>query len=489
MKNEIVILDMPTLPVSSTEFSCYLDAKRKIYWEKIFSEKFNQYYKIKTPPNASYKIGLLYISSILKSEGYNVSYYNTDTQDIELMFKVIKGCKYFLISDTTPQIPVILAITKRVKNINPSCKVIIGGPHSTYNDKEIIDFPQIDFIVRGEGEITIKELINELEGNSGKLHKILGITYKENNKIRRNKERKPIKDIDILPIPDFDCLPGGLGKYHCYIHTSRGCPYKCKFCIENDYWGGIYRTHSNEYISQMLLICAEKIGSVYDMIHIADDIFPANFKRMSSLEKSFKNIGKFFSCDSRIDLISTRLLELLKKMNIIQLNLGIENICNDVLKNVSKQLNQQKMIDILKKIKPIKNGMLLKTYWIVGLPGENLGTISKNIEKATEWIQDDLIDIASIRIFVPYPGSEIYNNKEKYGLYINSQSLSDFERYSYPPVAKYQHLDSETLYIAYLMFQSSLIRAYSKKIGIIDVFDQRLPTINNSYYNSYGRLI
>ena len=195
------------------------------------------YTKIIKSPN----IGLASIAAVLEEAGVEVKVIDANAEDISLdeIIKRIKEIKPDIVGSggQTPISHLSLEIIKRTKKeVNKNIVTLAGGPHFSFTDKESLEkCSELDIVVRGEAEYTIREICSHLD-HGKPLNDIKGITYKDSKgSIIKNTTRESIVDIDALPFPAWHLFP--VEKYHEWgrkklaTTTARGCIYKCPHCI------------------------------------------------------------------------------------------------------------------------------------------------------------------------------------------------------------------------------------------------------------------
>jgi radical SAM superfamily enzyme YgiQ (UPF0313 family) len=169
-------------------------------------------------------------------------------------------------------------VLKNVKTIDPHVLTVMGGPHVTFCAHETLEtFPELDVVVLGEGEETFVDLTKAVE-RAHHLDTVNGITYRIGSKINSTAKRKLIQNLDSLPLPARHLLP--LGRYRTLglpisMTTSRGCPYKCIFCVGRKMVGAKVRYHS---IDRVVAELEDLANLKFKQINIADDLFTANQK-------------------------------------------------------------------------------------------------------------------------------------------------------------------------------------------------------------------
>ena len=165
----------------------------------------------------------------------------------------------------------ILRTVSLAKKIDPDIKTVVGGQHFTALAQESLEqYPEIDFIVRGEGELTLLELVSSLDREKSQLN-IPGLSFRHKNKIVHNPPRPLIKNLDDLPLPGYHFIEDHAHKYHfrmmanrqdgyAMVEASRGCPYQCTFCSQWKFWGGHFRVKSPEKVADEMEYLSQEQG-------------------------------------------------------------------------------------------------------------------------------------------------------------------------------------------------------------------------------------
>jgi len=305
-------------------------------------------------------LGIAYIAAFLREKGYYVELFDANQKYIinndEIINHVLEGGFDIVgISVMALDFYSTMDLAKKMKNKRSDIKIVIGGHHPTATHKEILrEFPFIDIVVRGEGEVTFYELVRALEEKSP-LEKILGISYREGGRIKINPLRALIKNLDEIPFPARDLLPSfekyGLdeGDYvgrkrmlSIDIVTSRGCAHSCSFCSIPAYYSGYtegrVRTRSAKNIVDEIEEMITNKDREY--ISICDDNFLRNIKMAIAITKEMKkrNISLRFLFTTRADQIvkNERYIPFLKENGFLWVELGVESGNDSVLKRFNK---------------------------------------------------------------------------------------------------------------------------------------------------------
>lgn len=307
----------------------------------------------------------------------------------------------------------ISEIVKEIDNI----PVIFGGAHTTALPKETLENKNIDYVVIGEGELSLPALLEKI-GQKESLKGIHGVGFKDNGKIHINPPIKYIENLDSLPFPAGHLFP--MEKYlrskkvHGYISkrqpvaqmiTSRGCPLNCNFCTIHHIWGKKWRARSAENVVDELEYLVKKYG--VREIHFEDDNISLNRKRMMEIcdgiiERKL-DIAWTTPNGMWVQTLDRELLEKMRDSGCYRVCLGIENGNQDFLNNViGKRIDLKKVSTVVKDLRKV--GIKSTGLFIVGIPGETKETILETIKFAKSLDLDDAV----FSIYSPYPGAELY---------------------------------------------------------------------------------
>ena len=398
-------------------------------------------------------LGLAYLASVLEERNIKVKIIDCLIEGWEqreeigdnivrvgLNFKQIKS----LIIDFAPDIVGVNNLfTKQrenahkiyslAKEISPDIITIAGGAHTTVMPDLVLSDPNLDYAVLGEGENTIIELVDSIEGKKD-ISGIDGIGYRDSNGIKIIPKTKFIDDLDSIPFPARHLLntEGYLGlkmshgkrrkKRFAPIITSRGCPARCTFCSAYRVWGRKFRYRSPENIIEEMTMLKEK----YDIeeLMFEDDNLTMDIKRAEKLFDLMIENKLNFSWDTpngvAAYVLTEKLLSKMKKSGCYKLNLALESGNQEVLNNIIKKpLDLNKIKPLIKFARDI--GLEVGIYLIMGMPGETKDQIMDSFRLAKEMkIYDPFISIAT-----PYPGTELYDLCAEKGYLKDNFSLDD----------------------------------------------------------------
>jgi len=407
-------------------------------------------------------LGLAYLASMIREE-HDVRIVDSLAEEFAYkdVEKVIKRYDPDVIgiTSTTSMIPDAYIVAKMAKRINENVKVVMGGPHVTFVPKRTFEeCPYVDFIVRGEGEITFKELIDALEKNKDPSN-ILGLSINLGDKVKNNPPRPLIKDVDTIPMPSYDLLP--IEKYQVNgvrfgtVMTSRGCPFNCAFCSSSLQFGKKWRGHSDSRVIEELKYLYEKYG--IREIEFLDDTFTLNRKRAIRIAERIRKEGLdiSWSGSSRVDIFTEEVAEAMKKGGCHTIFFGIESGSQKTLDFIGKGITPEQSVSAVKKAK--RHEISALGAFVIGFPEETKEDIKKTI-KLSKKVG---VDFAQFTIATPYPGTRLW----KYALARKLILTFDWRKYTtLDPVMKLKNFTAQQIT---KLFQKAYISFYLRPLYLI----------------------
>jgi radical SAM superfamily enzyme YgiQ (UPF0313 family) len=364
---------------------------------------------VSSPP-----LGLAYIASVLRQNPevkiIDSNILNYTIGDVEEELRSFNP-DVVGITSVTPSIYEAYKVAETAKKVREDCTVVLGGPHATFMPRQTMEeCKYIDIIVRGEGEETTKELIENIEKGAS-LNEVKGITFREKNEIIDAEPRPFIKNIDDIPFPSRDLLPMHLYKFngvkYTTMLTSRGCPFKCSFCSSSRLFGGYWRERSPENVLEEMKIIYEEYN--IRNIEFMDDTFTLNQERAEKICDEIIKQGWNISwgASSRVDTLSKKLVEKMKKAGCWILFLGIESGSQKILDTIGKRITLEQ---VKKAVKILKDaGIQVLGSFIIGFLQDTTETIKETIKFAKSLN----LDYAEFSILTPYPGTPIFDYAKK----------------------------------------------------------------------------
>ena len=306
-----------------------------------------------------------------------------------------------------------LEISKFVKG-NSNIPVIWGGQHPTILPEQCLGNENIDFVVKGEGEITFYELIKTLEKNKS-LKTIKGISYKKNKKIVHNPDREfadlnkfPPMPYNLINIKDY--LTKRLNVPSLYMETSRGCPNNCSFCYNKFFNKCQWRALNAENVIKNIKQVVDnfKIKNIY----FYDDNFFVNTTRAEDIvngiiKEKFDVMWEPQGSDiNYVNRLSNKSLKLLEKSRCSRLTFGVESGSKRILNLINKKISPKNVLDLNKKLS--KYNLVANYNFMSGFPTETMGDITKTTCLSLKVLeQNKNATISNILIYTPYPGTDL----------------------------------------------------------------------------------
>jgi radical SAM superfamily enzyme YgiQ (UPF0313 family) len=366
--------------------------------------------------NRSPSLGLLHLAAMVREHGYGVSIVESDVEGLDesaVVERIVAAApRYVGITLFTVGVWSASLIARGIKQALPDVTVIVGGPHISSMGRETLErFPEFDLAVVGEGEWALIELLAALEGGAA-LDGISGLLWRDGEKVHENPSRPIPKDLDDLPIPAWDLLPGFPGAYPPAIYdyprgpvatiaASRGCPFHCKFC-DTSTFGARVRAYSPGRVVEMIQHLHDRWGVRHIMF--VDDLFLASRVRVTEFCERLLASGLriTWTCTARVDTVKPGVLALMKKAGCWEISFGLETGSNELLIAMDKAARVERSEEAVGWTH--EAGIRTKGLFMLGYPGENEDTI-----RATrDFVRRIPMDIMNLTKFTPYPGSPIY---------------------------------------------------------------------------------
>jgi len=318
-------------------------------------------------------------------------------------------------------------VARLVKEINSQILVVAGGPHPSMVGGGVLDDPNIDLAVRGEGESVIVQILDAITTQKN-FDSIPGLCYRRDGRLVENPPGPPIDDLDSFPFP-HETAQSVLHEYPLYPPTAfnhifaiRGCPYNCFFCGSRNVWGRKVRFRSPENVIREIQGLMQK--GITD-VHFDDDTFGVNSEYINSLchalETHCPNLK--WSCELHVKLINDDHLRRMKQAGCRSVQVGIESGNNEILKVIRKGFTIDQALAAVETIR--RHDIEVQAFFMVGFPQETEQSLNDTFQ-AMKKIKGRL----SYSIFTPYPGTEAYDYCRSHGLVDDSFDVSLYNHQS-----------------------------------------------------------
>ncbi len=376
--------------------------------------------------------GIGTIAAVLENAGIQVrvmDQFATRMSDDKLLAQIKEyDADIIGISCLTPVMKKVRMLIPEIRRFSKA-KIVLGGMHPTIFAKELLEEKIADVVVRGEGEITMLELVNALKEGRG-FDGIDGVSFLKNGKVVTNPDRKPVEDLDTLPYPawhlfdldNYNEVPLAIiyGERALPLLGSRGCPFKCMFCAQDK----VYPTPRYRNLDKIL----DEIEFMYSKYGVKkfgfmDANFP--FSVESGIEFCDKLIKRGLHkrikwiTETRVDLVNEEVLRRMKEAGVHLIMFGFETGDQNMLDSVNKRTTVNQAREVMRVVKELKIYTL--GLFMLGLPGETRKGCLNTIRLAKELD----CDIAKFNLAIPYPGSKFFDE-----FYRNKGEIVDPEKFT-----------------------------------------------------------
>jgi len=377
---------------------------------------------------------LAHAASLLKSKNNETKLIDAIAQGLgeqKVMDAINAYNPYLIVIETsTPSFDNDMRITYGIKNTISNSAIVLCGPHATTYARDILGkYDFIDYILMGEYEYTLLDLVNILN-NPANLKRVPGLAFKSNQSVVINSPRPTIKDLDDLPWPErggeviykYNDGFAGLPVPNVQMCSSRGCPFHCTFCLWPQvlYGEHKYRKRNPVKVAEEMDWLIQKFN--FKAVYFDDDVFNIDKTHVAGICKEIikRKIRVPWAVMARADFMDEKLLSLMSDAGLFAVKYGIESANNNVLRLCKKNLNlarAEKMIKYTKKL-----GVKVHLTFCLGLPGET----KQSIQDTVNFISEARPDSLQFSLATPFPGTSYFKYLEKKGIRL-SENLADYD--------------------------------------------------------------
>ncbi len=366
-------------------------------------------------------LGLLYIGAVLEKDGFDVEIVPADIlklgwRDIQKKISLSRP-DIIGVTSTTENRFQSFELVRLAKRAAPEALTVMGGPHASMAAEDTLaHIPELDIVVRGEGEETVLDLCRALarKRDINGIGHMAGISFRQDGRVVTNRPRSPITNLDSLPYPAFHLVP--FEKYNFRIEvpgqgqlpavnimTSRGCPFNCNFCATPINWGRTVRLRSPQNVIQEIEFLVEKYGA--RVIFFYDDTFNLSVKRVEEICRLIleRRLPIFWRSEIRLDLMTKPLLARMKEAGLFHVSFGLEagseRVRDTIIDKKIKLKDFHNVIAWCRELEIIPN-----VFFIFSHPTETWAEAQETI-RIIEQYKDEVE--ASVAILHIYPGTPL----------------------------------------------------------------------------------
>jgi radical SAM superfamily enzyme YgiQ (UPF0313 family) len=352
---------------------------------------------IQAPP-----MGLFHVAAVLKTHGYEVEVLNWHAGALP------REHVERLLRERRPQVIGFsilhanrwggIEIARIAKQVDPGAVVVFGGVGATHLWAHFLEhFPEVDYIVVGEGEYSFLRLVQHHEGRGAPdAAAIPGIALRRDGRPLRTAAAEPVRDLDALPMParHFDCA---------HLALTRGCLSDCRFCGSPAFWGRRVRYHSAGYFVEQLDALRRRGRRFF---WVSDDTFTLNRRRAIEVCRQIiqRRLGISWAAISRVDAVDEEVLAWMRRAGCIQVSYGVESGSAEIRRRLNKQIDADQIRAAFTQTQ--RCGIMARAYFIYGSPGESDRTIQETIELMLE-----IQPLAAVFYILDlFPGTALYED-------------------------------------------------------------------------------
>lgn len=364
-------------------------------------------------------LGILYISAYLEEHGYDNEVFDSTFSSFDKLCAQLMQQQPQVIGIYTNLMTKlnVLRIIRFIKSttVLQHTKIVLGGPEVRNHALKFLEHGA-DFIVSGEGEQTMLELVQFIEGTyTGTITGIEGVSFLDaENTLHQNNERTKLKNLDVLPFPNrhkvnlslyFDAWKGRHGTSTISVSTMRGCPYSCKWCSRAVYGQSYRRRTPVKVVDEIARI---KASYTVDSLWFVDDVFTVSHVWLEQFTREItrRNLVMPYECITRADRLNEEVIINLKKSGCFRVWIGAESGSQKIIDLMDRRVEVEQVQQMIQLAR--KHGLQAGTFIMVGYPGET----REDIYATVQHLKNADPDLFTITVAYPIKGTPLYAEVE-----------------------------------------------------------------------------
>ncbi|MBN2054859.1 radical SAM protein [bacterium] len=384
------------------------------------------------------------------------------------------------ISLLSTEVGAALKVSRIAKALSPEMLVVWGGVHPSFETESSLAFPEVDLVVRGEGEFTMLDICDRLE-HGQRLDDVAGISLRCGTRVRHNPDRPLLDDLDTLPPPSRDLVlqehtfsKEALGG----VITSRGCPWRCSFCSSRSFWRNTVRFRSPRAVADE--IEALKRDKDIRSVTIWDDAFSLDRDHALSLcqELLDRRLRITWRGATRLDLINPGLLRLMRRSGCTQVEIGIESGSPRILREIRKDIEIDSVQEAISAVQA--EGMACGVFFMAGFPQERIEDLEETLNVMRRITPAEMV----LNVYDPLPGSELFELARAWSMVSRDEDWVDYRLWPLRHFVK--DIDPEE-FANRIEEISAFVFSYNRSIG--PLLRRALPEVKRLLARDPARLL
>jgi anaerobic magnesium-protoporphyrin IX monomethyl ester cyclase len=411
-------------------------------------------------------MNLAYLAAVLRTAGFDVVIvdYETIPYSAQLLQQVVQRHRPMVaaLTCTTPTVTSAAQLAAAIKSCAPEVTTVVGGAHASALPKQTMqEFPAFDFLVFGEGEMTLLELCIRLR-DGGQHEDIKGLVFRVDEVLIETESRPLITDLDSIPFPARDVIDYTSQAGHSSrgfsnkllsteLFTSRGCPFGCSFCAIQATFGRSVRFRDPLFIEDEV----QRMVQEHDFNHIviADDTFTLQPDRAATISEILgRSKITSWNCDTRVNTVSLELLKTMKRCGCEKVAFGVESGSQRILDLIGKGITVEQVRNAVywaqqASIKHVEGNFII---------GCDPSETAEDLEQTRQLIRSLPWTFVSVAVIVPYPGTPVREQMLSAGLIDSAAGWDDYVIFGKRPGWRTEHFSADDL----VQMQRSLTRSF-----------------------------